>query len=116
VSSHLCVHMIQHTKGPRRPGGQCHFAQSHDPIGSAELSESYTFVVSSSIIELFTLHLVTMSELVSHAHTHPPFISRSDSKTIYVYILMIIQPGVHGSIDVDIILLHTSGLIRALLA
>jgi hypothetical protein len=77
--------MIQHTKGPRRPGGQCHFAQSHDPIGSAELSESYTFVVSSSIIELFTLHLVTMSELVSRARTHTLPLSRGVIQKPYTY-------------------------------
>jgi len=37
------------------------------PIGFAEPSESYIFVRHKSIIELSTLRLVTVSELLSHS-------------------------------------------------
>lgn len=55
-------------EGPRRHGAQCHFAQSHDPVGFAEHSESYIFVGRRSIIEPGTLHLVTVNDLLTHIH------------------------------------------------
>lgn len=63
---HTTTHHHHHThEGPCRHGAQCLFAQSHDPIGFAEPSESYSFVGHKSIIELGTLCIVTVSE--SHA-------------------------------------------------
>jgi len=74
-------HPHKHThEGPCRHGAQCLFAQSHDPIGFAEPSESYIFVWDKSIIELGALHLVTVNELLPHTRS----LSRSDSK-LYTY-------------------------------
>ncbi|KAL6628908.1 hypothetical protein ACP70R_028673 [Stipagrostis hirtigluma subsp. patula] len=57
---------------------QCLLAQSHDPVGFAEPSESYIFVGYMSIIELGTLHLVTTLDPMSQ-----------DNPCILVEVLMI---------------------------
>jgi hypothetical protein len=58
--------MIPHThEGPRRHGAYCVFLhKAMIPLDLQEPCESYIFVGHKSIIELGTLHLVTVSEFI----------------------------------------------------